>query len=87
MYELIDGIWAAVGDQASDRSWYTKRLSLQVVYTATELYLLTDKSEGHADTWAALDRRLEDVEAFGSGVYTAEMKLMELVNRVRTFGQ
>ena len=87
MYELIDGIWASVGDQESDRSWYTKRLTLQVVYTATELYMLTDKSEGHADTWAALDRRMEDVDTFGSGVYTAEMKLMELFNQARTFGQ
>ena len=87
MYELIDGIWASVGDQESDRSWYTKRLTLQVVYTATELYMLTDKSEGHADTWAALDRRMEDVDTFGSSVYTAEMKLMELFNRARTFGQ
>jgi ubiquinone biosynthesis protein COQ9 len=39
------------------------------VYSATVLYWLEDKSEGCADTWKFLDRRLVDVlripQAFG----------------------
>ena len=31
------------------------------VYTTTALYWLADTSDGHADTWAYLDRRIGDV--------------------------
>ena len=44
-------------------NWYTKRALLAGVYTATELYMLTDYSPGYAETWDALDRRLRDVMA------------------------
>lgn len=44
---------------------YTKRGLLVGVYSATELYMLTDTSPGFADTWAALDRRLADVLQLG----------------------
>jgi ubiquinone biosynthesis protein COQ9 len=87
MHELVDGIWAAAGDQSSDSTWYTKRMALQVVYTTTELYMLTDFSPGHADTWSALDRRMEDVKSVGQGLKRAEMALLELHNRITTFGR
>jgi ubiquinone biosynthesis protein COQ9 len=86
MHELMDGIWALLGDQSSDSTWYTKRMALQVVYTTTELYMLTDKSQGHQDTWAALHRRLEDVRSAESGLKQAEMAFMEFRNSVATFG-
>lgn len=86
LYDLIDGIWALCGDQSSDASWYTKRLALQAVYSATELYMLTDKSPGHQDTWSALERRMQDVERAGQGVQTAQTAAMELINRVKMFG-
>lgn len=35
------------------------------VYTATELFMLTDYSPGYADTWQSLDRRLQDVRRLG----------------------
>ncbi len=47
---------------------YTKRTLLLGVYSATELYMLTDSSPGFADTWAALDRRLADVLQLGRAV-------------------
>ena len=47
---------------------YTKRALLLGVYSATELYMLTDSSPGFADTWAALDRRLGDVLQLGRAV-------------------
>ncbi|KAK9819794.1 hypothetical protein WJX72_002458 [[Myrmecia] bisecta] len=62
---LADDIWHAAGDTSTDHNWYTKRALLASVYTATELYMLTDYSPGYADTWAALDRRLKDVMHLG----------------------
>lgn len=56
-----DAVWLAVGDQSHDFSWYTKRATLSAVYSATLLYWLDDSSDGHADTWAFLRRRLDDV--------------------------
>ncbi len=46
-------------------NWYSKRALAASVYAATELYMLTDRSFAHADTWAFLDRRLEDVMMLG----------------------
>lgn len=57
----VDAIWRAVGDASHDFSWYTKRLSLTAVYSATLLYWLDDPSEGCEDSWAFLRRRLNDV--------------------------
>lgn len=63
--QVTDDIWHAAGDKATDYNWYTKRGLLASVYTATELYMLTDYSPGYADTWDVLDRRLEDVVKLG----------------------
>jgi len=32
----------------------------------TELYMLTDQSDNYKDTWAFLDRRLDDMNTLGS---------------------
>ena len=61
----------ALGDTSDDLNWYSKRAILSGVYGSTVLYWLGDASEGHAATWAFLDRRIEDVmrfEKFKSGV-------------------
>ena len=63
---IVDEIWHAAGDQATDTSWYTKRALLAGVYSSTELYMLTDYSPEYADTWESLDRRLADVMRLGS---------------------
>lgn len=62
---MIDDVWHAAGDRSTDTNWYSKRALAAGVYAATEVYMLTDRSAAHADTWAFLDRRLEDVMAFG----------------------
>ena len=64
--QLVDDIWHACGDTATDYNWYTKRGLLAAVYAATELFMITDYSPGYADTWQSLDRRLKDVKRFGS---------------------
>ena len=60
-WRTVDVMWYAVGDDASDFNYYTKRGLLAPVYTTTALCWLADTSDGHADTWAYLDRRIADV--------------------------
>lgn len=64
IWETADTIWTACGDTSQDYNWYTKRAILASVYSATVLYWLGDESEGFADTWAFLDRRIENVMQF-----------------------
>jgi ubiquinone biosynthesis protein COQ9 len=61
LYRTVDAIWYAAGDNATDFNFYTKRSLLAAVYTPTLLYWLNDRSEGSADSFAFLDRRLADV--------------------------
>jgi ubiquinone biosynthesis protein COQ9 len=56
----VDAVWRSAGDRSADFNWYTKRGLLAAVYMATVNFWLDDKSEGFADTWAFLDRRLAD---------------------------
>ncbi|ETA51095.1 COQ9 family protein [Ponticoccus alexandrii] len=61
LWGTADAIWTALGDTSNDVNWYTKRATLSGVYGATVLYWLGDESPDHVDTWAFLDRRIEDV--------------------------
>lgn len=61
MYATVDAIWYACDDTSTDLSFYTKRATLAAVYGATVLYWLDDPSEQFMDTWAFLDRRIDDV--------------------------
>jgi len=56
-----DAIWTAVGDTSTDYNWYTKRMTLSGVYSATLLYWLGDASLDKEATWRFLDRRIDDV--------------------------
>ena len=61
VYRTVDAIWYAAGDTATDFNFYTKRALLAAAYGPTVLYWLNDSSEGSAETFAFLDRRLSDV--------------------------
>lgn len=61
LYRTVDAAWYACGDTATDFNFYTKRGLLAGVYSATLLYWLNDNSDGFADTWRFLDRRIEEV--------------------------
>ena len=61
LYKTVDVIWKAAGDTATDYNFYTKRGLLATVYSATVLFWLNDTSEDHAETWAFLDRRIQNV--------------------------
>lgn len=56
-----DAIWRAIGDTADDYNWYTKRMTLSGVYSATLLYWLGDETVDREATWRFLDRRIDDV--------------------------
>jgi ubiquinone biosynthesis protein COQ9 len=61
IWGTCDEIWNALGDSSDDINWYTKRATLSGVYSSTVLYWLGDQSEDNAETWAFLDRRIDNV--------------------------
>ena len=64
IWGTADAIWTALGDSSRDLNWYSKRATLSAVYATTLLFWLGDASEGHAETWAFLDRRIDQVMQF-----------------------
>ncbi len=61
LWRTVDAIWHALGDSATDFNYYTKRALLAGVYGSTVLVWFDDKSEACADSWAFLDRRIDNV--------------------------
>lgn len=59
-----DAMWVAMGDKSADFSWYTRRATLGVVYSACLIYWFTDESENAADTQAFIEKRIADVMQF-----------------------
>ena len=64
LWSTTDRIWTALGDTSEDVNWYTKRATLSAVYSSTILFWLGDDSEDFANTWAFLDRRIDNVMQF-----------------------
>lgn len=62
---MVDDIWYFAGDRSTDFNWYTKRVTLGLVYGNTELYMLQDSSEDFQKTWQFLDRRIDNLTQFG----------------------
>lgn len=96
IWHTADIIWTACGDTASDYNWYTKRMILGSVHSATLLYWLGDASPGFANTWAFLDRRIEDVMRFEKAksqlqanplVRAAMWGPMQVLNRIHAPGK
>jgi ubiquinone biosynthesis protein COQ9 len=68
LWRTVDRVWQAVGlPEGADRGvgFYSRRATLAGVLTATFLYWLEDSSADCADSWAFLDRRIEDVMRLG----------------------
>jgi ubiquinone biosynthesis protein COQ9 len=63
-WSSADRMWRLAGDTATDYNHYTKRTLLAAIYAATLAVFVDDTSEGHADTAAFLDRRIEGVMRF-----------------------
>lgn len=64
VWGTADAIWDALGDPSRDVNWYTKRMTLSGVYSATVLFWLGDDSVGGQATDAFIDRRIDNVMQF-----------------------
>jgi ubiquinone biosynthesis protein COQ9 len=71
-WRAADAMWRLAGDNATGVAHYTKRMTLIGVYGATLLVFIDDESEGHAETRAFLDRRIDEVMKFEK--FKAQMK-------------
>lgn len=78
----VDAIWYAAGDTSTDYNYYTKRLLLAGVYSATVLVWLDDGSEGCAETWAFLERRLDEALRLGGTVGRTVNRALDLPERL-----
>ena len=63
-WHSADIMWRLAGDTATDYNHYTKRAILAGIYSATLAVFVNDDSEGKADTYAFLDRRIDGVMRF-----------------------
>lgn len=61
LYGTVNKIWYYAGDTSTDYNFYTKRALLAWVYSSTFIYWLQDHSNGFENTWAFLDRRIDEV--------------------------
>ncbi len=87
LYRTVDAIWYAAGDRATDYNFYSKRLLLAGVYSSTLLVWLNDSSEGQADTWAFLERRIAEVLQVAGRLGKAVTGALDLADRLaRRFG-
>src|SRR5689334_14721959 len=92
LYRTVDAMWYGAGDTATDFNFYTKRALLAGVYSTTVLYWLNDKSAGSADSWAFLDRRIDEVmqvpKMLGKvGAFTSRLpNPLRVVQRMRPRG-
>jgi ubiquinone biosynthesis protein COQ9 len=82
LHRTVDAIWTMAGDRATDYNYYTKRLLLAGVLSSTTLYWLNDRSEGHAATWAFLERRIDEVLKVGGRLGKTMKGLLDLPDRL-----
>lgn len=66
--KLSDEIWFLAGDKAVDPSWYTKRATLSMIYSTSELFMTNDRSPDFVETRQFLQRRLGEVKSVGGMV-------------------
>lgn len=65
LWGVVDRMWMLAGDTSTDYNHYTKRTLLMGVYVSTFFAWLSDHSEDGSESWAFLDRRIENVMQFG----------------------
>lgn len=87
LWRTADEIWRAAGDRATDYNHYTKRLILSGVYSTTLLVWTTDQSEGFTDSWAFLDRRIDNVMQFEKLKFSLLKGAKELPSPTRFLGR
>ncbi len=65
VWKTADVMWNWAGDTAEDYNHYSKRALLSGVITTTTIRWLNDESEGHEESWAFLNRRIDNVLKIG----------------------
>lgn len=83
LYETVDAIWYAIGDQSTNFSFYTKRALLVGIYAMTTLYWLEDRSANFTDTRDFLERRLAEIGALPQWRQSLSSRLDMLPNPFR----
>ena len=63
-WSSADKMWRLAGDTATDYNHYTKRTILAAIYAATLAVYIDDESDGKADSFAFLNRRIDGVMKF-----------------------
>lgn len=86
-WRSADIMWRLAGDTATDYNHYTKRAILAGIYSATLAVLVGDDSEGKADTYAFLDRRIDGVMKFEKAKAQLLGKDRELPSLTRFLGR
>jgi ubiquinone biosynthesis protein COQ9 len=79
---MVDAVAGALLPPAAGADWYSQRAALAAAYAAAEAAMLVDASEGFAETWTFLDRRLADAEALraaGDGAAVAAAGLLRSI--------
>ncbi|AHC73509.1 hypothetical protein P856_282 [Candidatus Endolissoclinum faulkneri L5] len=74
-FNTADRIWLISGDTSNDYTYYTRRILVAVVLSSTLIYWLDDNSDNHTDTWAFLNRSIDDV-----------MGLSKVISKLKVFG-
>jgi ubiquinone biosynthesis protein COQ9 len=87
LWRTADTMWRAAGDTATDFNHYSKRAILGSVYSASLLYWLDDDSDGHAATWAFIDRRIDGIMKFEKSKASAIKALAWVPNPARFLGR
>lgn len=82
LWRTADVLWYAAGDKATDYNYYSKRLLLAGVVSATTLYWLEDNSEDFTDTWGFLERRIDEVLKIGGRFGRTMSSLLDLPDRL-----
>jgi ubiquinone biosynthesis protein COQ9 len=77
-WRAADRAWKAMGDPSTDFNFYSKRMILTGVHGATLAFWLQDDSDDSNETWAFLDRRIENV----MGIEKVKAQIGGLVNKI-----
>ena len=85
LWSAADIIWEWAGDTSTDHNHYTKRGLLSGVMLSTFLYWFNDSSEDYTDTQNFLDRRIDNVLAFGKIVGKPLGKIIERFSHFSPF--